>query len=256
VGHRVEMMTTTGTLTSESHSRFVATRWSVVLAAKGRRDDGDSRRAMEELARVYWFALYAYVRRRGYSREEAEDLTQGFFARLLEKDYLADVDRSKGKFRSFLLASLKHFVANEWDKSTAQKRGGGGIIALDSMDAEARYAAEPVEAMTPEHLFERRWALAVLDQVLLRLQGEYSASGKAGLFAALRGWLSGDLGVAGYGEIAQRLGMTEGAVKVGGHRLRRRYREILKEEIAQTVVGPDEVEEEIAYLLSCLRTHR
>jgi len=224
----------------------------MVLAAGNWRAGTAAQRAMGELARTYWFPLYAYLRRKGISPSQTEDLVQGFFARLLEKDALAGMDRSKGKFRSFLLASLKNFLANEWDKSRAVKRGGGQeILALDALDAEARYAAEPVDEMTPERVFERRWALAVLEQVLRRLRDEYAGRGQGGVFSALEHVLVGGQ-KASYGQVAERLGMGEGAVKVAGHRLRRRYRELLREEIAQTVSEPGLVDEEIRQLLESL----
>lgn len=234
-----------------SHSRFAATRWSMVLAVGNWRAGTDARRAMSELAQLYWFPLYAYLRRRGSSPSEAEDLVQGFFARLLEKDALAAVDRSKGKFRSFLLAALKNFLANEWDKRRAAKRGGGEILSLDGLEAEARYAAEPADTMTPERVFERRWALAVLDQVLSRLREDYVARGEGAVFAALEHLLVGG-GGSGYGRIAEQLGMTEAAVKVAAHRLRRRYRDLLRAEISQTVSEPAMVDEEIRQLLASL----
>lgn len=224
----------------------------MVLAAGDWRAGTASRRAMGELARMYWFPLYAYLRRKGSTPADAEDLVQGFFARLLEKDALASVDRSKGKFRSFLLASLKNFMANEWDKSQAAKRGGGRhILALDAMDAEARYAAEPADELTPDRVFERRWALAVLEEVLLRLRNEYVGRGQGQLFAALEHLLTGGEG-ATYGRLGAQLDMSEGAVKVAGHRLRRRYRELLREEIAQTVSDAALVDEEIRQLLTSL----
>ncbi len=241
----------------EPGSRFALTRWSVVLAAGNwRAGEAGGRgtaaeRAMGELAGMYWFPLYAYLRRKGLGPVEAEDLVQGFFTRLVEKDALAAADREKGRFRSFLLASLKNFVANEWDKGQAQKRGGGKVLALDGLDAEARYAAEPVDTMTPERVFERRWALAVLEQVLARLEVEYKKRGQGAIFAELEKVLTGGGGRT-HAAIGVALGMTEGAVKVAGHRLRRRYRELLREEIGQTVAEPGLVEEEIRQLRSCL----
>jgi RNA polymerase sigma-70 factor (ECF subfamily) len=233
-------------------SRFAATRWSMVLAAGNWRAGTAARRAMGDLAGLYWFPLYAYLRRKGNTPPQAEDLVQGFFLRLLEKDALAAVDRSKGKFRSFLLASLQNFLANEWDNRRAQKRGGGKeVLALDALEAEARYASEPVEQMTPERVFERRWALAVLEQVLLRLRAEYAARGEAAIFAALEQVLVGGIGER-YRQIAERLSMTEGAVKVASHRLRQRYRQILRQEIAQTVSDPGLVDEEIRQLLASM----
>jgi RNA polymerase sigma-70 factor (ECF subfamily) len=206
---------------------------------------------MGQLAQQYWFPLYAYLRRKGNRPAEAEDLVQGFFMRLLEKDALAAVDRSKGKFRSFLLASLQHFVTDEWDKSQAAKRGAGMVLSLDGMDAEARYAIEPVDGTTPERVFERRWARAVVDQALARLREDYRGRGLGDVFAALEHVLAGERGAA-YGGVARRLGMTEAAVKVAAHRLRRRYRALLRDEIAQTVAEPGLVDEEIQQLLGSL----
>ncbi|MCU0979011.1 MAG: sigma-70 family RNA polymerase sigma factor [Pirellulaceae bacterium] len=231
---------------------FAATRWTVVLAAAKGRDSPAAADAMAELCRDYWYPLYAFIRRRGYESHQAEDLTQEFFARLLDKDVLAGVDREKGKFRAFLLAAVKHFLANERDRAQAQKRGGGrAVIAWESLDAEARYRLEPADELTPEKLFERRWALALLDQVLSRLQGEFDEGGKTRQFDALKGALTGGL-EGTYAAIAERLGMSEVAVKVAVHRLRRRYRELLREEIAHTVADPAEIDEEIRHLLDCL----
>jgi RNA polymerase sigma-70 factor (ECF subfamily) len=232
---------------------FAATRWTLVLAAAGEKSGAHRRRALEELAQVYWFPLYAYIRRQGHQAPQAEDLTQDFFTRLLEKKSLAAADPEKGKFRSFLLASLKNFLTNEWDKSVALKRGGGRpLVALDALDAEARYALEPADDLTPDRLFERRWALAVLDQVLARLRQEYVDRDSVALFEALKGCLAGATDGPSHGDVARRLGMTEGAVKVAAHRLRRRYRQLLRDEIAQTVASPELVDEEIRYLLGCL----
>ena len=224
-----------------------------MLAAGGDRTATDTRRALGELIQAYWFPLYAFIRRQGENAAQAEDLVQEFFTRLLEKQYLAQVDRSKGRFRSFLLAAVKHFLSNERDKLRSQKRGGGRpVIALDALDAETRYAVEPVDDMTPERLFDRRWALAVLDQVLARLGREYAEGGKGRLYTALEPCLTCGAGGIDYAQASRELGMTEGAVRVAAHRIRRRYRELLKDEIAQTVDSPEQVEEEIAYLLSCL----
>jgi RNA polymerase sigma-70 factor (ECF subfamily) len=208
---------------------------------------------MAELCRIYWYPLYAYVRHRGYGAQDAEDLTQEFFARILAKDYLASVDRSKGKFRSFLLASLKHFLANEWDRAHAQKRGGGQVtVPLDGAGAETRYSLEPTHDITPEKLFERQWAITVLEQVMARLKREFVAGGKAHLFETLKTFLAGDETSSTYAQAAGKLAMTEGAVKVAIHRMRRRYRELLREEIAHTVAGPGEIADEIRCLLRCL----
>jgi RNA polymerase sigma-70 factor (ECF subfamily) len=224
-----------------------------VLAA-GRDSAGDvTRAALDQLVRTYWFPLYAYLRRQGRPAAQAEDLVQEFLTRLLERKDLGRVDRAKGKFRSFLLAALNHFLANEHDRATALNRGGGApVVALDALEAEARYAVEPVEEMTPERLFDRRWALAVLDQVLLRLRGEYVSAARAPLFEAIKDCLTPSRGRLSCAEAARGLGMTEGALKVAVHRLRRRYRDLLREEIAQTVERPEQIEEEIAYLLNCL----
>jgi len=224
-----------------------------VLAAGGDHVDTDTRRALEELIQAYWFPLYAYVRRQGEPSAQAEDLVQGFLTRLLEKKNLARVDRAKGRFRSFLLASLKHFLANEYDKRCSLKRGGSvRVISLDALDAEARYAVEATHDMTPDRLFDRRWALAVLDQVLSRLRREYADAGKAAVFETIKDCLTPHRGRLSYARLAEGLGMTQGALKVAVHRMRRRYRDLLRDEIAQTVDSPEQVEEEIAYLLNCL----
>jgi RNA polymerase sigma factor (sigma-70 family) len=232
---------------------FAATRWTLVLAAARGNVTPRAAEAMAELCRVYWYPLYAYVRRRGHDNHEAEDLTQEFFLRLLAKNYLADADREKGKFRAFLLASLKHFLANEWDRSQAKKRGGGQtVLPISTVDAESRYRLEPWHDLTPERLFERQWALTVLDQVLSRLRTEFSSEGKQAVFDKLKTFLTGGRESGGYAQVAADLEMTEGAVKTAVHRLRRRYRRLLRDEIAQTVAGPEEVDGEIEYLLSCL----
>jgi RNA polymerase sigma-70 factor (ECF subfamily) len=224
----------------------------MILAAGNWRAGTAGHLAMGELAKAYWFPLYAYLRRQGNAPAEAEDLVQGFFTRLLEKDALAAVDRSKGKFRSFLLASLKNFVTNEWDKRHAAKVGGAReMLSLDTMDAETRYAAEPVDQMTCERVFERRWALTVLDQVLARLHDDYAGRGQGQVFAALEPLLVGTSQTT-HAQVAAGLGMTEAAVKAAAHRLRRRYRELLREEIAQTVGDPALVDDEIHQLLGSL----
>ena len=230
---------------------FALTRWSVVISAQA--DDAPAAAAaLEELCRAYWYPLYAFVRREGHPSHEAEDLTQEFFAQLLARDFLHGIDRGKGRFRCFLLASLRHFLANQHDLAKAQKRGGGRkILSLDAATADSRYRVEQADTLTPEKLFERQWALAVLDQVLARLQAEFQAAGKTAIYENLKEALTMGSG-APYAELGARLGMSEGAVKVAVHRLRRRYRELLREEIAQTVAGPDEVEDEIRHLLACL----
>ena len=215
----------------------------------------DARAALATLCQAYWYPLYAYVRRCGYESHDAEDLTQEFFARLLDKDGLASVDRGKGKFRSFLLASLRHFLANERDWARARKRGGGRtVLSFDRGEAETRYRLEPSHELTPEKDFDRQWALALLRQVLDSLEAEHVASGTERLFEGLKGFLTQAEGPCPYAEAARRLGMTEGAVKVAVHRLRRRYRQLLRDEIAQTVAGPKEVDEEIRHLFGAFRS--
>jgi RNA polymerase sigma-70 factor (ECF subfamily) len=232
-------------------ARFAATRWSLVLAAAEPAENTDSRRALEDLLGTYWFPLYAFLRRRGETASFAEDMVQAFFARLLEKQYLAQADPARGRFRSFMLAALKHFVANERAKLQTLKRGGGhSIVSIDAAAAEARYAVEPVDEVTPEMLFDRRWALTVLDTVLGRLGEEYAAKGKADLYAAIEPCLTH--GAVDHADVAGQLDMTEGAVRVATHRLRRRYRDLLRAEIVETVASPEEVDEEITYLLKCL----
>jgi RNA polymerase sigma factor (sigma-70 family) len=237
---------------SAAGGRFATTHWSLVLAATGT-EDTRGQEALAKLCQVYWYPLYAFVRRQGHSPHDAQDLTQEFFARLLEKDYLGDVDRSKGKFRSFLLVALKHFLSKEWARAKTLKRGGGHtLVPLDALSAETRYSREPADNVTPERLFERRWALTLLDQVLTRLSEEYEATGKRAMFEQLQGCLTGDRNSLPYAELAARLGMTEGAVKVVVHRLRQRYRGVLREEIAQTVANPAEIDDEIRELFSAL----
>jgi RNA polymerase sigma factor (sigma-70 family) len=237
---------------SSDAAGFAATHWTVVLAAARSVESSRTAEAMTELCRTYWYPLYAFLRRRGHETHEAEDLTQDFFAHLLGRAFLANVDRAKGKFRSFLLASLKHFLSDQRDRASAQKRGGGqAMISLDGLDAEARYRLEPAQDITPEKMFEKQWALSVLEKVLSRLDTELAAEGKATLFEALKETLTG--GRSGrFAMIGAELGMTEGAVKTAAHRLRQRYRALIREEIGQTVGGAEEIEDEVRYLLSCL----
>lgn len=231
---------------------FATTRWSVILAA---RDPAapHARAALETLCETYWYPLYAFVRRRGHSAEQAQDLTQEFFVRLLEKDYLKVVDQSKGRFRSFLLASFDHFLHNEFDRARAQKRGGGRAqLSLDFRDAEGRYHVEPADVQTPEKLFERRWALTVLDRVLRRLEEEHAEAGKAEFFLNLKGHLLEEPDAVPYAKLAERLAISEAAAKMAVSRLRKRYRLLLREEIAHTVEDAGEVEEEIRHLFEAL----
>jgi RNA polymerase sigma-70 factor (ECF subfamily) len=234
--------------------RFRTTHWSLIAAARDR-DSGEAREALAALCEAYWYPLYAFIRRQGYKMEDARDLTQGFFTRLLEKDYLNDVDREKGKFRSFLLASCKHFLANEHDRAHALKRGGGlAIRSLDSGTAESRYSEEPAHDLTPERLFERRWALLLLQNVFARMRQEHEQAGKLMLFEQLKPFLAGDGPSLRYSQAAEQLRMSTGAVKVAVHRLRGRYRELVHEEIARTVDDPALVEAEIRDLFAALES--
>ena len=234
-------------------ANFTPTHWSVVLAAAGHSNSTHARDALEKLCRNYWLPIYAFVRRQGHSPHDAQDLTQEFFTRLLERNYLAGVDREKGRFRSFLLASLKHFLANEWDKAKAQKRGGDRVlISIDAASAENSVHLEPADVLTAEKIFERRWALSLLEQVLRRLREEYTRDGKEQQFEQLKSTLTEASRSVSYAEIATRLGTTEGAVKVAVHRLRQRYRELLRAEIADTVADPREIDDEIRNLFAAL----
>jgi RNA polymerase sigma-70 factor (ECF subfamily) len=227
---------------------FTTTHWSVVLSARNRKSP-QSQGALAALCETYWFPLYGYVRRSGYAFHDAQDLTQEFFAWLLEKDFLKDVDRERGKFRSFLLAALKHFLSHQRERARAKKRGGGRVpFSLDFADAEHRYRLEPENPCTPERLYQRRWALTLLERVIGRLEGEQVQAGKGELFAGLKEFLAAGREPRPYRGVAEQLGMTEGAVKVAVHRLRRRYRGLLKEEIARTVADPGEIESELCEL--------
>ncbi|SPE56243.1 RNA polymerase, sigma-24 subunit, ECF subfamily [Verrucomicrobia bacterium] len=224
---------------------FSTTHWSVVLAAR----EGDSPQvsaALEELCRVYWYPLYVFVRRRGFSVEDAEDLTQEFFAHLLRRDFLRTVGREKGRFRSFLLAALRNFLATEWRRGHTAKRGGGrSFVSWEELRAEERYALEPVSEASPEDLYEQRWALVVVEQALQRLRKEFLAAGKAGHFETLKPWLSNEGSRADYTEVAVQWGVSAGAVGVAVHRFRRRFAELLRLVVAHTVAGPEEVEDEV-----------
>jgi RNA polymerase sigma-70 factor (ECF subfamily) len=237
-----------------SQGHFPTTHWSVILAA----DEDSSPRAeaaLEQLCRDYWYPLYAYARRRGYSPEDAEDLTQGFFGRLLERDLLAGLRPAGARFRSFLLHAFKNHLASEWVRAHAAKRGGtNAVISLHELDLEARYAREAHDAETPELLFERRWANAVLQRALDRLREEHIVAGKEMLFNSLVNCLTMSAPSQPYGHLAIQLGLSEGALKMNIHRLRRRYGELLRLEIAQTVVTPAEIDHELKYLLGILAT--
>jgi RNA polymerase sigma factor (sigma-70 family) len=233
-------------------SNFETTRWSVVLTAASR-DASGAHKALTTLCETYWYPLYTFVRRQGYDADEAQDLTQAFFARLLEKHHVEDARRERGRFRSFLLASLKHFLLNEKQHRRTLKRGGGQApLSLEFEAAEGRYQNEPPDPRTPETIFDRRWALTVLDGVLRRLRREAANADKIAEFDALKPCLHGDLPHGSYRALGETLGMTEGAVKVAVHRLRRRFQRCLREEIAQTVLTPEAVDEELQYLFRAL----
>ncbi len=233
-----------------SNAWFVTTHWSVVLSAQGA-DGQPSRGALESLCRAYWYPLYAFARRSGRSPPDAEDLTQGFFARLLVKDYLKAAAREKGRFRTFLLTAFKRYQANEWDRQHAQKRGGfAPTVPLDADAAESRFAAERSHDLSPDVLFDRQWALTLLERTMTQLRQEYAATGRSELFERLNGSLTKDETALPYAEIAVQLKLSEAAVKMAVHRLRGRYRELLRHEIAQTVCVPEDIEEEIRHLFS------
>jgi RNA polymerase sigma factor (sigma-70 family) len=231
---------------------FVTTRWTVVLSA-GRKSSPQSDRALGELCQTYWYPLYAYVRRQGHSKEDAEDLVQAFFARFLEKNYLEGLSAERGKFRAFLLASLKHFLANEWDKSQRQKRGGGAQhLSLDWQSADERYHLDPPDPASPDRAFDKEWALALLERVITRLRDESAAAGKSALFEQAKGYLMVGESTIPYAQAAKELQMDEGAVRVAVHRFRKRYRELLRDEIAQTLSDPAQVAEEFRSLQAAL----
>jgi RNA polymerase sigma factor (sigma-70 family) len=227
---------------------FATTRWTVVLAA-GRRHTPQSDQALEELCRTYWFPLYAYTRRHGHSKEDAEDLTQAFFARFLAKNYLTGLSQELGRFRAFLLASLKHFLANEWDKSRRQKRGGlVPHLSLDWQTADAQFQVAGTVEPSPDKAFDREWAIALLAKVIETLRAECEADGKLKLFEQLKLFLTAGKGALSHAEAAKNTGMDEAAVRVTVHRLRKRYRQLLRAEISQTLSDPTQVDEEMRAL--------
>jgi RNA polymerase sigma factor (sigma-70 family) len=231
---------------------FATTHWSVVLAA-GQSADARASAALEQLCRTYWYPLYAYVRRLGHSPEDAQDMTQEFFCRLVQKDYLTGVDPRKGKFRSFLLAAVNHFLAKEWARSRAIKRGGRvSFVPLDEAQAEQRYQAELSGERSPEEIYDRAWAIALLEKVLRRLREETAAAGHADRFEELKGVLMGERPSLSYAELAPKLKTTEAALKMAVRRLRNRYGELLREEIANIVPGPQEADDELRHLRAVL----
>jgi RNA polymerase sigma factor (sigma-70 family) len=234
-------------------SGFATTHWSVVMAA-GKGHSAQAADALEQLCRTYWYPLYAFVRRHISEAHDAEDLTQEFFTRFLAKEYFGRADPTLGRFRSFLLACLKNFLSEQQRQARRLKRGGGQTtISWDSQTAEERYRLEPADPVTPEQVYDRRWALTLLETVLARLADEQSAAGKERVFAQLKDYLWGETRATSYGEMAERLGMTEGAVKVAVHRLRRRLRDLLCEEVSHTVAADAEIDEELRHLIGAIR---
>jgi RNA polymerase sigma-70 factor (ECF subfamily) len=231
---------------------FATTHWSLVAKAGDRRNSG-SEAALAALCQRYWYPLYAFVRRRGYPAPEAQDLTQEFFAQLLEKNTLEAASTERGRFRSFLLTAMNNFLANTWDRDHAQKRGGHAHrLTLDFTASESQWTIEPADPETPERCFERQWALTLLATVIARLQEEFTAAGKTEQFETLKGALTGERAHGGYALIAAALGVSEEAARQAAHRLRKRYRELLREEVSQTVAEPAEVDEEIQRLFEAL----
>jgi RNA polymerase sigma-70 factor (ECF subfamily) len=240
-------------MNEHTRRQFATTRWSLVLAAGADVSSAGAHEALATLCETYWFPLYAFLRSRGYDAEHAQDLTQAFFARLLEKHSISQADPARGRFRSFLLASLKHFAANEHDRATAKKRGGATpILSLEVEGAEGRFQMEPPTDETPERVFDRRWALTLLDRVMSRLETEANHGGRPAQFESLKGYLTGEQPQLSHAATAARLGISEGAVKVAVHRLRRQFRDLVRDEIAQTVTSPEEIEDEIRHLWSAV----
>jgi RNA polymerase sigma-70 factor (ECF subfamily) len=243
-----EVAVTAAAATGPSPGVFATTHWSVVLAACSSTIPG-AREALEKLCSGYWYPLYAYVQRRGYDTHEAQDLTQEFFTCFLASDALGTVNQEKGRFRSFLLAAMNHFLTNEWKRSQTLKRGAGiTLLSFDKATAEESYRLEPTTELTPEKLYERRWTLTLLDHVLGRLREEYVIAGKGELFEQLRTFLSDAKGALSYADAAARTGLSEAAARQVVHRLRKRYRELIRAEIAQTVREPQEIDDEIRHL--------
>lgn len=235
------------------HAAFHTTRWSVVLAAQGKSPGEDVFSSLEALCRQYWPPLYAYVRHRGHAAHDAQDLTQAFFARLLEKDWLTAADRESGHFRSFLLMALKRFLANEWDRSRAQKRGGGAEwISLNVVEVEGLYARGDLAAMPADFLYEKRWALTLLETVMRRLREEQESAGRLAEYETLKSCLTADRGAIAYDELALALKMEPASARSAVHRLRKRFREIFREEVAGTVAHPGDVEDEMRAVVAAL----
>jgi DNA-directed RNA polymerase specialized sigma24 family protein len=248
----VQTVISSSTVATDRAHWFTTTRWSVVLAARHHATP-EATPALEALCATYWYPLYGWLRRQGHGPPDAQDLTQSFFAFLLERDALQTVHPDKGRFRSFLLASLKHFVANEWDRARALKRGGGNrMISLDDEEGEVRFRQEPSRELPPDKAFEQSWAMTLFGAVLGRLREDYAAEGKVALYDVLHPYLTDEQGRAPYAEVARRLGLGEGAARMTVLRMRRRFGELLRAEIAQTVNSPEEVDQEIRSLLAAV----
>jgi RNA polymerase sigma factor (sigma-70 family) len=251
VPHELASTTTTGASGHQGGVAFTTTHWSVVLEAQG--ESPAAQEALEKLCRTYWRPIFAFLRRQGVSLEEAEDITQGFFAELLERRSLSAVRKEKGRLRSFLLGGLKYFLANEQRRTMAVKRGKGQRpIPLEELRAGERIEMQPADPMTPDQIYERRWALTLLERVLSRLKDEYLAADNAALFDSLKELLPDEPGSASQAEIAARLGMTENAVRQAFYRFRQRYQALLREEIANTVATPGDIEDELRHLIAVL----
>ena len=232
--------------------QFTTTRWSVILTAGGE-DMEQAERALAELCRAYWYPLYAYARRQGADEHDAQDLTQSFFESIIRRNDLTKVHPKKGRFRSWLLNCMKHFMLNEWKKARRLKRGGQyNIVSLDADEAEERYRREPADTLSADRIFERRWALTVIENALDRLESEYESAGKGDLFQLLKNTITGDDEKVRYAEIAEQVGLSEGGVKTAVHRLRKRQRELIRAAVMETVSTASEADEELRHLMGVL----
>ena len=251
--HEVTSTTATDASGQRGGAAFATTHWSVVLEAQG--ESPAAQEALEKLCRTYWRPIFAFLRRQGFRPEEAEDITQGFFVQLLERRKFSALRKEKGRLRSFLLGALKYFLADEQRRAMAIKRGKGQrLISLEELRADERLDMEPSDPMTAEMIYERRWALTVLERVLSRLKDEYVAAGNAALFDALKELLPDEPGAPSQAEIAARLGMTENAIRQAFYRFRQRYQSLLREEIANTVATPGDIEDELRHLIAVLES--